>query len=184
MWDENEPPRSNDEPTFARPAPPLPEKEIMLVLGRWKGKRPKTFPSRAREAAMYWIGLMEPQKFPDEKGEWESRANAKERDAGRWISPYTDRLRMALQNFLLLNDVEQAFVVHHVQHGVAYRGDDFRFYREVVKNHGKMVEAIDKHGRTSNDLLPLSYTREVLQAVKHATKSMTDLPYNKDEREQ
>jgi hypothetical protein len=183
MWDENETPRSNDEPTFARPAPPSPEAEVMKVLGRWKGKRPKMFPSSGRQAAMYWMGLMEPQNFVNEKAEWESRPSTKERNAGRWISPYTDRLRMSLQSFLLFEAVEQAFVVHHVERGVPYRGDSMVFYREVVKNTGTMLESVEKHGRTSNNLLPHSYTREVLKITRIVTKRMTNLPYDKNERE-
>lgn len=180
-------PTDNNEPTFDRPRPPQPEEELIRVL-RQHGKVTDSFPSNYHQAAMVWMGLMEPQKFPQEAAEWEPRASKQEPNAGRWMTPYIDRLRTSLHIFLDMSQPERAFVVHHINRGIPYRGDGIDMFREIIKNTDKMLEAVKEHGRGPstnkhpNGTLPVAYTNEVLVMMKKALKGMTNLPYDKNEK--
>jgi len=50
-----------------------------------------------------------------------------------WTTPYIERVVASFRKFLNFNETEKAYVIHHIDHGVAYRGDHLDFYKKVVE---------------------------------------------------
>lgn len=178
-------PDNSNERTYEK-KPPQIEEELILVLRRYgsKSNKPKMFPGAYLDQANYWIGKQETMK-EHEEAHWQPGGTKTEPNAGYWITPYIDRVRSSLHQFLIFGDPEQAFIIHHIEQGVQYRGDTIGMYKSIIENTKIMGEYIDKYGRTEDGLLPENYTKMVMNQVRKVVdKWDAELPYDKNEREQ
>jgi hypothetical protein len=160
--------------------PPDPEAALVKVYKRWRMKHSSNqIPKDFLLGAKFWLEHQEPQK----ENELPVAANDSKGNQ-HWTTPHIERVVAAFRKFLNFNETEKAFIIHHIDHGIPYRGDDLEFYKQVVEQSKVMQEYIDKYGRTADGLLPVEYTTMILnEAGKLATHWENSLPYDKDERE-
>ena len=52
-----------------------------------------------------------------------------------WKTPYHDRVSYTLRKFLAMTELEQRAVIACIAEGIAYRGDDYDFFMDIVHHH-------------------------------------------------
>ena len=97
------------------------------------------FPSDPLEAARYWMAHQVP---PDDFTEGATPPISK---GGSWATPYADRLIYSLRRFLRLKAIEQVHVIEHIDKGIAWKGESFKFYLMVIDETIKMKEDPEKY---------------------------------------
>lgn len=98
--------------------------------------KPKSFPSNPDAAVQFWI---KHQEAPDDFSERVTTITV-DGDVVGFKTPYHDRLAMNLRKFLGLKSIHQEYIIHHIDRGIPWRGDEMWFYQEVIKEHDKMLE--------------------------------------------
>jgi len=117
----------------ADPNPPRAE-EVLIKIFKSSRNRSAHIPHDNLAAANWWMAHQEERQTAD------LPHPAKDRDGNitGWITPYHDRLSYNLRKFLKMSEAEKAFIVHHVERGIPWRGDDIEFYKMVVAESAKM----------------------------------------------
>lgn len=127
---------------MADPTPPLAEEVLIKIFKRWRLKHNSDhIPRDNLEAAKWWMAHQEEHQ----QGDLPYANTNKDGNITGWTTPYHDRLSYNLQKFLKLSEPEKAFVIHHVENDVPYRGDDIEFYKQVVTESDKMKLDRDKY---------------------------------------
>ncbi len=110
-------------------APPDPEEALVKVYKRWRMKNSSDqIPKDFKLAAKFWLEHQEPQK----ENETPMAANDSKGNQ-HWTTPHIERVVASLRVFLRFSEPEKAFIIHHIDAGVAYRGDDLKFYQKVIE---------------------------------------------------
>jgi hypothetical protein len=160
--------------------PPDPVEALVKVYRQWRRKHSSDqIPKDFLAAAKFWLEHQEPQKENEQPVAMNDNKGNQ-----HWTTPHIERMVAAFRVFLDLNETEKAYIIHHIEHGIVYRGDDMEFFKRLVEQHEVMQKYIDKYGRTADGLLPVEYTTMILNQVgKLVTHWDNALPYDKDERE-
>ncbi len=109
--------------------PPDPVEALVQVYKRWRMKNSSDhIPKDFRLAAKFWLEHQEPQK----ENETPMAANDSKGNQ-HWTTPHIERVVASLRVFLRFNEIEKAFVIHHIEAGIAYRGDRLDFYKLVIE---------------------------------------------------
>ena len=109
--------------------PPVATEFLVKTYKRWRMKHESVhIPKDFLGAANWWIEHQEPA-FPNET----PMATNDSKGNQFWTTPYIERVVAAFRKFLNFNETEKAYVIHHIEHGVAYRGDHLDFYKKVVE---------------------------------------------------
>jgi hypothetical protein len=157
-------------PTTRTP-PPQPEGALQDVIrGNMKANKhhPTMMPNSPHDAALFWMRHQESESQRD-RPEWIWKHGS---DAGgSWNTPYIDRVVETLHKFLGLSATHQAFVIEKVEAGYPYRGDNIKFYLDVIKNTDIQKKMLAEHG-LEDGLLPRAYTTEILRAAHRLAKQM------------
>lgn len=99
-----------------------------------EGVWPDHIPRPAFKAAQWWMETQEPAK----QSEHAEPIYNPRGDLVAWQTPYHDRVKYTLQKFLAMDGLEQKTVLACIDEGIAYRGDDFSFFMEIVHHHRAM----------------------------------------------
>jgi hypothetical protein len=134
MFDDHkdkQPERTYDSP------PPIADEQLVLIYKIWRRRHEsKYIPKDFLAAAAWWLDHQEPQG----RNETPQLEHDK-KGAPHWKVPFIERVAATWLTFLAFSEPQKAFVVQHIESGIPYRGDDMKFYQEVVKESAKMLEA-------------------------------------------
>jgi hypothetical protein len=134
MFDESR--EQQTERTYSTP-PPIPDEQLVLVYKIWRRKHESKFiPKDYLGAAKWWLEHQEPQGHNEEP-----QLDRDKKGEPHWKSPYIERVCATWLTFLAFSDPQKAYVIQHIESGVPYRGDDIKFYQQVVEESAKMLEA-------------------------------------------
>jgi len=117
--------------------PPLAEEVLIRILKSWRARRgySKHIPSDNLQAAKWWMAHQEERAV----GDAPKQRIDKNGEVSGWDTPYHDRLAYNLRKFLSLPEPEKAYVIHNIETGIPWRGDNTDFYKMVVAEHQKML---------------------------------------------
>lgn len=124
--------------------PPSVEGVLKKIIQSWH-KRHKSahLPHNENEAVQFWINHQEPS---DEKRERTEQITSKaSNDVTGWRTPYIDRVARSLRVFLSMNEAQKAYVIHCIDHGAAYRGEDFTTFKLIVEQINEMRKDPEKY---------------------------------------
>lgn len=115
------------EKSFTPTSPPKAVDVLAAIFEKHK-KRSDVIPPRPFDAAYWWMDHQEPAKEDTERVESVTDKNGHV----SWRTPYIDRIANTLRTFLILNPVQQAFVIEQIHQGYPWRGDVIAFYKMVI----------------------------------------------------
>lgn len=109
--------------------PPNPEEALVKTYRRWRMKNSSDqIPKDFQLAAKWWLEHQEPVKENEQPV-----ATNDHKGNQHWTTPFIDRVVSAFRVFLRFSEPEKAFIIHHIDLGVAYRGDDLKYYKLVIE---------------------------------------------------
>ena len=98
------------------------------LAGIFRGKSSRHIPDGEFHAAQWWVDHQEPADNYREAAEPITKGGEV-----HWKTPYHDRLCYTANQFLRLKEPEKAFVIHGIENGVPWRGDEIKFYKMVCE---------------------------------------------------
>jgi hypothetical protein len=126
----------DNEAQYATP-PPIAEEQLVLIYKVWRRRHESKFiPHDFLGAAKFWLEHQE-GPGPNEQATPERDKKGEQ----HWKVPFNERVAATWLTFLAFSEPQKAFVIQHIESGVPYRGDDIKFYKMVVEESAKMLEA-------------------------------------------
>lgn len=124
-------------------APPAPTARIVELYRAWleNGNSSEHIPEQPLAAATWWVSMQEPRQ----SGEQTERTFDKRGNFTGWRTPYHDRISSTWACFLMLTEAQRAYIVHHVDDGIPWRGDPIPLYTSIVEQTHEMRENPDKY---------------------------------------
>lgn len=147
---------SSEAPPTVNEAPPTVNEALAKIFKSWYIRRHSSahVPTEIYDAVTWWIDFQEPAD--EDKDRPQKMTNKK--GTISWITPYHDRVSYNLRMFLGMSEFQKAFIIDRIRAGIPYRGDDFEFYKMVVKQAEIMVKDPDNY---------IGHASEILEAFKH-----------------
>ncbi len=127
-----------------------PPRVLDVLAPIFKGHSSKHIPISHYDAAEFWIRHQEKSTGWQEKIE---KINDMNGNLAGWKTPYHDRVCSTARKFLLLNEIERAFVIDRIEYGVPWRGDEMDFYKMVCKQSVVMLKDPDAYVNNAHDIL-------------------------------
>lgn len=123
--------------TIEKTRPPMVVEELSRLLSRFQKKKklPICMPDNPYSAAQWFISKQEQPSERDDPTPVEVDG-----EIIGWNAPYVDRLKYNLRIFLSMRPDQQSWIVDRISEGIPWRGDDIKFYAEVVKHHRAMMK--------------------------------------------
>lgn len=126
----------------ADPTPPLAEDLLIRVFKSWRLRnKSKHIPLDNLEAANWWMAHQEERQYSD----LPEPMTDKDGNVKGWSTPYHDRVVYNLRRFLKMSEPEKAYIIHHIERDVPYRGDSIDFYKQVVDQAAIMAQDPDTY---------------------------------------
>ena len=152
---------TTEERTYDSP-PPIADEQLVLVYKIWRRQHEsKHIPKDFLGAAKWWLEHQEPQG----RNEQPQLSHDKKGEAS-WTVPFNQRVAATWLTFLAFSEPQKAFVIQHIESGIPYRGDDIDFYKMVVEESAKMLEAQATPETWDK------YTTDAFAAMRRAVRGM------------
>lgn len=130
--------------------PPAAEERLVTMYQHWRDRhKSEHIPDKPLDAARWWLTKQEP---PVEGLERPEREHNKRGDFTGWRTPYHDRVAGNFRIFLSLSETEKAFIIHHVDQGIPWRGDPMPFYKNIIEQHFEMLKDPEAYKRLGEQI--------------------------------
>jgi hypothetical protein len=132
----DDPQQRNDDRTYET-APPVADSQLVLVYKIWRRRHnSEIIPRDYLAAARWWLEHQEPQGRNEQP-----QLEHDKKGVANWKTPFIERVSATWLTFLSFSEPVKVYIIGNIERGIPYRGDDIKFYKMVVEESAKMLEA-------------------------------------------